>query len=135
MIRASVWLVPILAAPVLGLLLADPASTQPLGGTATTESVCNFGMEKGETSRSCQVPIPFGCAVAKFPGTQQPWTNVSKGGHTSCQFDESSTDWKLRITGTCGKCTTSRCSARFSVMFNCSSPGSPAPYKPQRPTR
>ena len=85
-----------------------------------TESICNIGMVKGETTKSCQVPIPAGCQVAQFPGYDEPWIDASKGGGTSCQFDEKKTDWKTTITGTCQKCTTEQCSGRFSVMFNCS---------------
>jgi hypothetical protein len=58
--------------------------------------------------------------VAHFPGTTRPWSNVSKGGITTCRFDEKNTDWKTRITGTCDKCKTAQCSARFGVMFDCS---------------
>ncbi len=126
---------PIAAAPVLALFLLSPAFSQPFGGTATTESVCNFGMAKDEASRTCTVPIPSGCEVATFPGTDKPWTNVSKGGHTTCRFDERNTDWKTRITGTCEQCKTRQCSARFSVMFNCSGQGKSQPYTPQTPTR
>lgn len=132
---SSSRMLPIAAAPVLVLFLFGPASSQPLGGAATTESVCNFGMTKGEASRTCEVPIPVGCEVATFPGTDKPWTNVSKGGNTTCRFDEQHSDWKTRITGTCGQCTTRQCSARFSVMFNCSGGGESQPYTPQTPTR
>ncbi len=125
----------IVAAPVLALFLLSPASSQNFGGSATTESVCNFGMGKGEVSRSCAVPIPFGCEVANFPGTDKPWTNISKGGHTQCRFDERTSDWKTRITGRCGTCKTRQCSARFSVMFNCSEQGKSQPFTPQTPTR
>jgi len=109
---------------VIGLVAgAVPAMTgaQPLGdSSATTESSCNFGMEKDELKRSCRVPVPDGCVVANFPGTSKPWTNVSKGGNTSCRFNDGETDWKTRITGTCGHCKTEHCSARFAVMFDCS---------------
>ncbi len=103
---------------VISLAAADRAESQ-MGGTATTESTCNFGMEKGEASHSCQVPVATGCVVAKFPGTDQPWSNISKGGVTSCRFDER-TDWKNTVIGTCGTCTSPHCSARFSVMLDCS---------------
>jgi len=96
------------------------AAAQPLDSSATTESSCNFGMEKDDLKRSCRVPMPDGCVVANFPGTSKPWTNVSKGGNTSCQFNDAETDWKTRITGTCGRCKTEHCSARFGVMFDCS---------------
>lgn len=117
------------------LTLSGPAVAQFFGGTATTESVCNFGMAKDDHSGSCEVPIPFGCEVANFPGTDKPWTNVSKGGNTTCQFDEGETDWKTKITGTCGTCKTPHCSARFSVMFVCGGKDAPSQYQPQRPGR
>lgn len=118
-----------------GGLWSGQASAQPVGGTATTESVCNFGMVKDEPSRSCEVPIPHSCHVAKFPGTDKHWTNVSKGGSTLCRFDEKHSDWKTKITGTCGKCTSNHCSARFSVMFNCGSEGGSPQFTPQTPVR
>lgn len=104
-----------------GLLLLSLSAASPLGdSTATTESSCNFGMAKGQTKGSCVVPFLQGCVVAHFPGTTRPWSNVSKGGITTCRFDEKNTDWKTRITGTCDKCKTAQCSARFGVMFDCS---------------
>ena len=95
-----------------------------------TESICNLGMIKGEATKSCQVPIPTGCQVAQFPGYDEPWVDASKGGGTSCQFDEQTTDWKTTITGTCQNCTTEQCSGRFSVMFNCSDNIPPANPQP-----
>ena len=112
---------PIALTGFIGLMVLNMAAAQPLGNSsATTESSCNFGMEKDELKRSCRVPVPDGCLVANFPGTSKPWTNVSKGGNTSCQFNEAETDWKTRITGACGRCKTEHCSARFAVMFDCS---------------
>lgn len=103
------WLVP---------AFGTVASSQPAGGP-TTESICNFGMAKGEPQQSCEIPMMSGCAIAHFPGTTKPWTNISKGGNTSCRFDDKRTDWKTRITGSCTSCRTEHCSARFSVMFDC----------------
>ena len=119
----------------MGMALAsvDQAAAQPFGGIATTESVCNFGMAKDQASGTCEVPMPFDCKVANFPWTEKPWTNISKGGKTTCQFDETRSDWKTKITGSCGKCTSQHCSARFSVMFNCGSEnGATQQYTPQR---
>ncbi|WP_447972949.1 hypothetical protein [Nitrospira sp. Kam-Ns4a] len=116
----------------LGILwgfAAGGLAAGPGGATATTETNCNFGMAKGEAQQSCQVPIPSGCAVARFPGTTTPWTNISKGGNFICRFDEKKTDWKTTITGTCSRCRSPQCSARFSVMFDCSATA--APYTPQ----
>ena len=86
---------------------------------ATTEQACSFGMAKGEPSHACQVPIPAGCLVAHAPGTSKPWTTISKGGKTVCRFDEKQTDWKTKITGTCGRCSTAQCSVQFIVRFDC----------------
>jgi len=105
-----------------GLPPANAAPSPPplADSTATTEFNCSFGMAKGETQQTCQVPIPTGCVVAHFPGTTKPWTNISKGGNTQCKFDDRATDWKTRITGTCGKCKTGHCSVQFIVKFDCS---------------
>ena len=110
------------AALVLGLLgfaLPDASAQMPSEFPATTEQACSFGMAKGEPSHTCQVPIPAGCLVAHAPGTNKPWTTISKGGKTSCRFDEKQTDWKTKITGTCGRCTTAQCSVQFIVRFDC----------------
>ena len=105
----------------LALVMLSVAAAQPIGeSSATTETTCNFGMAKNEKRQSCHIPIPSGCVVAHFPGTTKPWTNISKGGLTTCRFNDKETDWKTRITGTCSKCTTSHCSARFAVVFDCS---------------
>jgi hypothetical protein len=102
---------------VLDLPSASSQTVEP-----TTESICNFGMAKNEPGQRCEVPIPGSCVVANFPGTTKPWTSISKGGNTTCQFDSKRTDWKTRITGSCGRCKTEHCSARFSVMFDCRPP-------------
>lgn len=118
-----------------GLLLPDLAAAQPAGDArATTESSCNFGMAKNQTKGGCDVPMLAGCAVAHFPGTNRPWSNISKGGATSCRFDEKATDWKTHIAGTCGTCKTPQCSARFGVMFDCSA-SMPPPVSQQPPHR
>ncbi len=85
-----------------------------------TESNCTIGMGKGEKKAECHVPIIDGCTVAQFPGYDEPWAEASKGGATSCQFDEKKTDWKTSIVGTCDACKTEQCTGRFIVMFNCS---------------
>jgi hypothetical protein len=101
--------------------LSETVHAQPMDDSrATTEQSCSFGMEKGEASQSCRVPFPLGCLVADFPGTDQPWTTISKGGKTLCRFDDKATDWKTKITGSCGRCKSDHCSARFSVRFDCS---------------
>ena len=65
------------------------AHAQPMDDShATTEQSCSFGMAKGEASQTCHVPFPTGCLVANIPGTNKPWTTISKGGKTFCRFDE-----------------------------------------------
>ncbi len=85
-----------------------------------TESNCTIGMVKGEKKAECHVPIIDGCTVAQFPGYDEPWAEATKGGATSCQFDEKKTDWKTSIVGACDACKTEQCTGRFIVMFNCS---------------
>ncbi|MDR4495369.1 MAG: hypothetical protein R3B74_13345 [Nitrospirales bacterium] len=91
-------------------------------------------MAKGDKRGECQVPIIKGCTVAQFPGYEEPWADISKGGSTFCKFDEKKTDWKTRIVGTCDTCKTDQCTGRFIVMFNCrdnipaASMGSPPPH-------
>lgn len=97
--------------------LATVAASQP--GGPTTESNCNFGMGKDEPRQSCEIPMIEGCAVAQFPGSTKPWSSISKGGNTTCRFEDKKTDWKTRITGACTRCKSQHCSARFSVMFSC----------------
>lgn len=109
------------SAGIIALCVLSIAAAQPLyDSSATTETTCNFGMAKNEKRQSCHIPIPSGCVVANFPGTTKPWANISKGGLTTCRFNDKETDWKTRITGTCSKCTTPHCSARFAVVFDCS---------------
>ena len=99
----------------------ETARAQPMEySRATTEQACSFGMAKGEASQSCHVPFPPGCLVANVPGTGKPWTTISKGGKTFCRFDDKATDWKTKITGSCGRCTSDHCSVQFSVRFDCS---------------
>jgi len=123
-----------LLATTAGLLFIPPSlsavAQAPLGGSnATTESSCNFGMAKGEARQSCRVPIPDGCVVAHQPASTKPWSNISKGGHLTCRFSEKETDWKTRITGTCDRCKSVQCSARFGVMFDCSATAPPPTSK------
>lgn len=109
----------LLGGTALWVLLAPPVVSALDAPAPTTESSCNFGMAKGDLARSCRVPIPPGCVVAQLPGTTRPWSNLSKGGTTACRFDGKETDWKTRITGTCTRCASAQCTARFGVMLNC----------------
>jgi hypothetical protein len=102
---------------LLGLLVGVAAP--PNDSSPTTELSCNFGMGKDQKSGSCAIAVPQGCVVANFPGTSKPWSNVTKGGNTQCRFDEKATDWKTRVTGSCSRCKTPQCSARFGVMVRC----------------
>ena len=98
-----------------------------------TESNCTVGMAKGDAKAECRVPIPNGCTVAQFPGYPEPWADISKGGGTSCEFDQKHTDWKTSIVGTCQACKTEQCTGRFIVMFNCADNVPPAnPASPRR---
>ena len=104
-------------------LMSSPGEAQaPPDSSATTEQSCSFGMEKGDPTHRCQVPIPAGCAIAYFPGTKKPWTTVSKAGRTFCKFEEKTTDWKTRITGQCTRCDSTHCTGQFMVRFDCSKP-------------
>ncbi len=99
----------------------EAAHAQPMDGShATTEQSCSFGMAKGESSQSCHVPFPTGCLVANIPGTDKPWTTISKGGNTFCRFEDKATDWKTKIAGSCTRCKSDHCSAQFVVRFDCS---------------
>jgi hypothetical protein len=101
-------------------LLALIAAANPAGESGpTTELSCNFGMAKDQHSGSCSIAVPQGCMVATFPGTTKPWSSISKGGNTVCQFDAKATDWKTRVVGSCNRCKTVQCSARFSIMTQC----------------
>jgi hypothetical protein len=99
---------------------AARAQEAPEDTHVTTERFCSFGMAKGEKQQKCEVPILSGCTVANFPGTNKPWTTISKGGKTTCHFDPKATDWKTRIVGACTTCTSSQCSVTFHVRFTCS---------------
>lgn len=101
--------------------VVETAHTQPMDDSrATTEQSCSFGMAKGEGSQSCHVPFPTGCLVANVPGTDKPWTTISRGGNTFCRFDEKATNWKTTITGSCSRCKSDHCSVQFIVRFDCS---------------
>lgn len=100
----------------IGVVGAQPADDY----AATTEQSCSFGMAQNEPGQRCEVPFPKGCIVVNFPGTTKPWTTVSKAGKTFCRFDPKTSDWKTRISGTCSRCESIRCSAQFIVRFDCS---------------
>ncbi|OYT22671.1 MAG: hypothetical protein CCU27_13265, partial [Nitrospira sp. UW-LDO-02] len=80
------WLIRPILPLLLGCVLAwslipDEGQAQaPPESSATTEQSCSFGMAKGDPTHQCQVPIPAGCVIARFPGTDKPWTTISKAG-------------------------------------------------------
>jgi hypothetical protein len=117
--RASFILGGAFVLSLLAVPLPNANAQVPSEFPATTEQACSFGMAKGEPSHECQVPVPAGCLVATAPGTNKPWTTISKGGKTNCRFDEKHTDWKTKITGACGRCSTAQCSVQFIVRFDC----------------
>lgn len=122
------WLVRVMSMILFGMplwlsVMSPEAKAQtPPDSAATTEHSCSFGMAKGDPAHQCQVPIPAGCVIAKFPGTDKPWTTVSKAGRTFCSFDKKGTDWKTRITGQCTRCDSGHCTGQFMVRFECSKP-------------
>lgn len=97
----------------------DAPAQAPEDSHVTTERFCSFMMAKGEAKQECEVPMQKGCKVAQFPGTTTPWTTISRGGKTTCHFDKARTDWRTRIIGVCGACTTEHCSASFHVKLDC----------------
>ena len=122
------WLIRPILPLLLGCVLAwclipdeGPAQAPP-DSSATTEQSCSFGMAKGDPTHQCQVPIPAGCVIARFPGTDKPWTTISKAGRTFCTFDQKGTDWKTRITGQCTRCDSGHCTGQFMVRFECAKP-------------
>src|SRR3989441_5578903 len=81
------------------------ADAQPLGRDTQTSSSCQIGtIKKGASGKQCDVPIPQSCKVAINTATNTHWADIEKSGGISCRFDSKLTDWKTRITGTCGAC-------------------------------
>ncbi len=106
--------------------IAMQADAQPLGRDTQTSSSCQIGsIKKGMSGRQCEVPIPPSCKVAINTATQTRWTDIEKSAGISCRFDDKRTDWKTRITGTCGTCQARQCNAKFTVYFDCPQPGGP----------
>ncbi len=106
------------------------ADAQPLGRDTQTSSSCQIGnIKKGVSGKQCEVPIPQSCKVAINAATKTHWADIEKSGGISCRFDNKLTDWKTRITGTCGTCQARQCSAKFTVYFDCTQSDS----KPKTP--
>ena len=123
--RLLMWAIVFFLLTAIGIL-GPTYKGEAANSQSRTEANCTIGMVKGEAKAECRVPIPNGCTVAQFPGYPEPWIDISKGGGTSCQFDEKQTDWKTSILGSCQACTTEQCTGRFIVMFNCANLVPPA---------
>src|SRR2546427_827246 len=86
------------------------ADAPPLGRDTQTSSSCQIGnIKKGASGKQCDVSIPQGCKVAINSTTKTHWADIEKSGGISCRFDNKLTDWKTRITGTCGSSSRSVC--------------------------
>ena len=100
--------------------VAVQADAQPLDRQTQTSSSCQIGnIKKGTSGKQCDVPIPPSCKVAVNQATKLRWTDIEKSPGISCRFDNTRTDWKTTITGTCGTCQARQCSAKFTVYFDC----------------
>ena len=99
------------------------ADAQPLGRQTQTSSSCQVAnIKKGVSDKQCDVPIPKTCKVAVNASTKMHWTDIEKSPGISCRFDDRLSDWKTRITGTCGACQSRQCNAKFTVYFDCPQP-------------
>ena len=106
------------------------ADAQPLGRQTQTSSACQVAnIKKGTSGKQCDVAIPKTCKVAVNASTKMHWTDIEKSPGISCRFDDKLSDWKTRITGTCGACQARQCSAKFTVYFDCPQPDN-APKAP-----
>ena len=103
---------------------AVQVDAQGLGRDTQTSSSCQIGaIKKNATGKQCDVAIPASCKVATNVTTKTHWVDIEKSGGISCRFDPKLTDWKTRITGSCGKCEARQCTAKFTVYFDCPQPG------------
>ena len=115
---------------LLAIGVTVSVDAQPLGRDTQTSSSCQIGnIKKGASGKQCDVPIPPSCKVAINATTKMHWADIEKSSGLSCRFDNKLTDWKTRITGTCGACQARQCSAKFTVYFDCTQPDS----KPKSP--
>ena len=113
----------LLAFLVSGIHSVLTTDAQGLGRDTQTSSSCQIGaIKKGATGKQCEVSIPPSCKVATNVATKTHWTDIEKSGGISCRFDPKLTDWKTRITGSCGKCEARQCTAKFTVYFDCPQP-------------
>ena len=103
---------------------AVQADAQGLGRDTQTSSSCQIGaIKKNATGKQCDVAIPASCKVATNVTTKTHWVDIEKSAGISCRFDPKLTDWKTRVTGSCGKCEARQCTAKFTVYFDCPQPG------------
>jgi len=114
----------VLAGLLAGILSASTqADAQNLGRDTQTSGSCQIGgIKKGASGSQCNVGIPRACKVATNVVTKTYWTDIEKSGGISCRFNPKLTDWKTRITGSCGKCEARQCTAKFTVYFDCPQP-------------
>ena len=105
----------------LWLVGTAQADAQGLGRDTQTTGSCQIaGIKKGVGGKHCDVAIPPACKVAMNAATKTHWADIEKSGGISCHFDKKLTDWKTRITGTCGACQARQCTVKFTVYFDCS---------------
>ena len=115
---------------LLAIGIAIQADAQPLGRQTQTSSACQVSnIKKGVSGKQCDVPIPKTCKVAINTASKMHWADVEKSPGISCRFDDKLSDWKTRITGTCGACRGRQCNAKFTVYFDCPQPDN-APQTP-----
>jgi hypothetical protein len=114
----------VLAGLLAGIFsVAAQADAQNLGRDTQTSGSCQIaGIKKGASGSRCDVAIPRACKVATNVVTKTYWTGIEKSGGISCRFDPKLTDWRTRITGSCGKCEARQCTAKFTVYFDCPQP-------------
>lgn len=106
------------------------ADAQPLGRQTQTSSSCQVAnIKKGVSGKQCDVPVPPSCKVAINTATKTRWADIEKSPGIACRFDDKLSDWKTRITGTCGACQGRQCNAKFTVYFDCPQPDN-APKAP-----
>lgn len=119
--RHARFILPGLVLLVIGA--STQADAQPLGRQTQTSSSCQVAnIKKGVSGKQCDVPVPPSCKVAVNAATKLRWADVEKSPGIACRFDDKLTDWKTRITGTCGACQGRQCNAKFTVYFDCPQP-------------
>src|SRR5207244_13363716 len=104
---------------LLGIGATVSADAQPVGRDTQTSSSCQIGtIKKGASGKQCDVPIPQSCRVAINTATNTHWADIEKSGGISCRFESKLTDWKTRITGTCGTSQARQCSDKLPVFVD-----------------